>query len=493
MPSDIVSQASVIPIARVDNSADAETGDLSSSSGVAAQSAAQLALAHARCTDVGNARRLVNLHGSRLRYVYPMAAWLVYHAGVWRLDTTGEVMRLAKATVVNIYREAAAISDSTQRRQLAAWADTSESETRLNAMINLARPELAVAPDALDAHPWLLNVQNGTVDLRTLDLLPHSAGHLLTRIAAVPYDPEARSPLFDRVLRHALPDDSVRRFAQTLAGCTLCGENGADVVVLVHGPTRTSKGTIQEAFAAAIGDYAVTAELDLLAERDRPGGPRPELVRLRGARMVSIYETSRRLKLSASLAKTFSGSDPITARDLYGKPLTFRPQATLWLATNYRPKAASDDDALWTRIRELPFTVTIPEAERDPTVRAQLRDPRQHGAAILAWAIEGCRRWKADGLHQPDAVRAATQSYRDEMDPLRSFIAECCRLQPTAWTASDQLRTEYERYARENGERAVDGAHFRDGLRHLGCTPDRRHAGRGWRGIGLAAMESVTV
>jgi putative DNA primase/helicase len=183
--------------------------------------------------------------------------------------------------------------------------------------------------------------------------------------------------------------------------------------------------------------------------------------------------------------KSLSGSDPITARDLYGKPITFRPQATLWVATNHRPKAPSDDDALWERIRELPFTATIPEDERDPDVRAQLRDPSRHGAAILAWAVEGCRLWQAEGLRQPVAVRKATLEYRNEMDPLRGFLADCCALVPAAWTLSASLRSEYERWARQNGEEMIDAARFHDGLRQHGCQPHRRELGRGWRGIRL--------
>ncbi len=201
--------------------------------------------------------------------------------------------------------------------------------------------------------------------------------------------------------------------------------------------------------------------------------------------MVSIYETSRRLKLSASLVKSLAGSDPITARDLHAKPITFRPQATLWLATNYRPHAPTDDDALWERIRELSFDVIVPEDRRDPAVRAALRDPAAHGSAILAWAVQGCLLWQTEGLRQPEAVRAATLDYRAEMDPLAGFLNDACVLRPSAWTPSERLRAEYERWAKESGERPISGAQFREGLRRHGCAAKRRHAGRGWCGIGL--------
>ena len=276
-------------------------------------------------SDSGNAQRFVRLHRGRALHCFPTGMWFVFDGCVWRPDTTGEVMRLAKATVATIYEEASCSTDDQSRKKLAAWALQSENEKRLNAMISVARAELPVSPEDLDRHSRLLNVLNGTIELDSCTLREHRASDLITKLAPVEFNPAARSDLWTRVLEHAIPDEGVRRFAQKLSGYTLSGETGEDVFVSIYGPTRTAKGTFQDALSATLGDYAVTAEFDLLAERDRPSGPRPELVRLRGVRMVSVYETSRRLKLSASLVKSLAGSDPITARDMFSKPLTFRP------------------------------------------------------------------------------------------------------------------------------------------------------------------------
>lgn len=273
-------------------------------------------------TDSGNAARFAQHHRGRLRYSAGIG-WLLYDGVRWRLAGS-EVISLAKSTVARMYREASEILDEEDRKRAATWALKSEDEKRLRSMVSLAECELPVTADQLDQDPWLLNCLNGTVDLRTGDLRPHKPKDLLTKLAPVSYDPSATSELWDRVITHALPDEEVRDFFQRLAGYSLTGCTGEDIFVLVYGPTRTSKGTVQEAIAAALGDYALTAELDLLAERSRAGGPRPELTRLLGARMVSIYETSRRMVLSASLVKTLAGSDPITARGMYKEPFTFK-------------------------------------------------------------------------------------------------------------------------------------------------------------------------
>jgi putative DNA primase/helicase len=354
-------------------------------------------------------------------------------------------------------------------------------------MISLAECDLLVNADKLDQNPWLLNCANGTVDLKTGELRKHDPKDLITRLAPVEYDPVAKSKLWSRVITRALPNQDVRRFFRKLVGYTITGMTGEDIFALIHGPTRTSKGTVQEAIAAMLGDYAITAGLDLLAERNRAGGPRPELTRLLGARMVSLYETSRRMVLSASLVKTLTGSDPVTARTLYKMPITFKPAAKIWVATNHLPKVPADDDALWERIREIPFEVAIPEGERDPTVRSRLREP-EHGAAILAWAVVGCRLWQAEGLAQPAAVRDAGRAYRAEMDPVARYIGECCILGPHLWAASSALREDYETWCREQGETPVGGSEFTGKLGELGCEPlkNSRRGGRGWKGIGIS-------
>jgi putative DNA primase/helicase len=437
-------------------------------------------------SDTGNAERFARHHRGRLLYCDGTAGWLHYDGIRWR-SIGIEITRFAKDTVSTIYQEAARHSDKGKREEIGHWALKSESEQRIRAMISLAKCELPVSEDDLDKDPWLLNCTNGTLDLRTGDLQKHDPANLITKLASVHYDPDAKSSLWNHVMPHALPNKKVRTFFQKLAGYTLTGCTGEDIFALIHGPTRASKGTIQEAIATMLGDYAITAELDMLAERNRTGAPRPEIIRLRGARMVSIYETSRRLTLSASLVKTLAGSDPITARGLFQDPITFKPAAKIWVATNHLPKVPSEDDALWERIREIPFNVTIPEHERDSTVRSRLLEP-EHGAAILAWAVEGCLRWQFEGLTQPDAVREAGRVYRAQMDPIARYFEECCILGPHLWTATAKLREDYETWCREQGEAPITGDPFTCKLRELGCEPkkDNRHGGRGWKGIGIS-------
>ncbi|HHV62226.1 MAG TPA: hypothetical protein GXX51_06270, partial [Firmicutes bacterium] len=128
-------------------------------------------------SDLGNAKRLVSLHGQDLRYCHPWKRWLVWDGTRWKVDGTAEVIRRAKNTVQQIYAEASREQEGDRRKALAKHALKSEAEARIEAMVGLAasEPGIPVLPEDLDRDPWLLNVMNGTLDLRTGELSPFSA------------------------------------------------------------------------------------------------------------------------------------------------------------------------------------------------------------------------------------------------------------------------------------------------------------------------------
>lgn len=447
--------------------------------------------APAHLTDWGNAQRLVRLHGQDMRYCHLWGKWLIWDGRRWAVDTSGAAERLAKSCVAEMYAEASRCRDDDHRKALAKHALKSEGQRAISAMLALAQsePGIPVQPVELDADPWLLNVLNGTIDLRTGELRPHRREDLLIKLAPVEYDAGARSEAWERFLSDATGGDAeLQTFLQRAAGYSLTGETDEEKLFFVHGPAASGKSTFLEALKGAFGDYAETADFETFLARQYVGGPRNDVARLAGARLVVSIEVDEGKKLAEGLVKTLTGGDTVTARFMYREAFSFRPQMKLWLAANHAPKVKDDDEAMWRRILRVPFERVVPKEKRDPRVKATLRDPQQGGPAILAWAVRGCLAWQREGLGIPPAIEQATQAYRLDNDPLREFFASCCVFGPTKTVTIAALNEEYETWCNDNRERPIKAREFNRRLEARGCRRDRDSSGskRIWIGIGLA-------
>ncbi len=435
-----------------------------------------------------NARMFAQKFAGRLRYAGK--AWWWYGGVRWAEDDTGEAMRCAREIPRHWWRlgdPANTAVDSAQRKQHLDWALKSEDAHRLQKLLTLGQsePALAARVEAFDQHTGLLNTPNGTVDIRTGCVMPHDHRRLLTHCTAALYDPHARSAAWDAFLAATLPDGGVQRFVQKALGYALLGNPTEDLVLVGHGPTRTGKTTLVAAIGAALGSYHQTADIDSLAQRQTGSGPRPELVRLRGARLVTTSELNRGVKLDVSLLKRLSGGDSITARGMYTAPVTFRPEFTVFIVGNERPNVPADDDAIWERLREIPFEQRRPEDQRDTNLRTVLADADVTGPAVLGWLIEGAQRYLAEGLRAPAAVLRASADYRTEMNPLTDFVEACIVNDAEARTASSALWLSYLHWRDTSGERHGLGRKgFAQAMKALGYEQDHDSA-HSWIGIAV--------
>lgn len=451
------------------------------------------------CTDLANSERLVARHGSDLRYVAATRQWHVSDGRRWRADDTGEIERRAKETARAIYLEAEAAANAARRKELAAHAVRSEAAAKIAAMITLAQSDAMVAlrADDLDADPWLLNVANGTIDLRTGELRPHRREDLITKLAPVAYDPAARLELFEAFLLQTFGGNAdLIRYVQKAAGYSLCGDTREEALFIAHGPTGGGKTSLAEALRAALGDYAATADPESFLTSRRDGAaPRADIARLHGRRLVVGVEVDQDRRMAEGLVKQLTGGDTVVARHLYREHFEFRPQFKLWIFANDAPRVRDDDDAVWRRLRLVPFVHPVPRERRDPQLKAALRDPRVGGPAVLAWAVAGCVLWQRDGLGTPPVIESATQSYREAQDPVADFIAECAVAEEGAWATIEELYAAYSAWAKAAGERQpLAKRGFGSRLERHGFAADRGARGVAIRrGIGLRDQQRLAM
>jgi putative DNA primase/helicase len=441
-----------------------------------------------RTTDLANARRLVRKYAKDLRYCFAFGKWLVWDGRRWPVDNTGEASRRAKEIVRGIFAEAMNDSLSGEERQaLAKWAIRSESETRIQAMLSLAQsePGMPVTTEELDRDPMLLNCLNGTIDLRTGKLRPHDRHDRITRVLDVEYDPGANCPLWDAFLYKIMGESQpLIDFLRRAVGYTLTGQTIERVLFILFGEGANGKSVFTETIAALLGGYAKRTPTSTLMIKRNDGIPN-DIAALRGMRLVHASESEQGRRLAESQIKDWTGGDTIAARFLHREFFEFKPEFKIWLRTNHKPKIIGTDEAIWDRIKLIPFAVRIEKGDQDKALAQKLLAELP---GILAWAVRGCLEWQGDGLDVPAAVETASQQYRLEMDSFSNFVEACCVVGPNMWALSKDLRLAYKAWAEANGERyLLEGRDFEERLRGLGCEAKSKHAGRGWEGIGLAA------
>jgi putative DNA primase/helicase len=350
-------------------------------------------------------------------------------------------------------------------------------------MLESAKSLLSVDDSRLDADTWLLNVENGTIDLRTGRREKHDSRDLLTKIAPVRADREAKCPLFKKFLRRTTDNNKeLQTFIQKCVGYTLTGDMSEQVFFFVHGARgNNGKSTLVNLFRKMLGDYGVHTPTDTFLVKQYDNNIPADLARLAGARMVTAIEANANRQIDEAKIKGITGGEPITARFMRQNYFQFDPEFKLWLVANDRPRVRGTDDAFWRRVRLIPFNVAIPTKEVDPYLPVKLQ---AEWPGILAWAVRGCLKWQKKGLLQPGAIRAATEAWHSEMDHLKQFADNQLIITPGVKVAASTVFDLYKKWCLQHGEHPLTVQKFTAKFGEtLDITHKRAKGHSWWHGI----------
>jgi len=392
--------------------------------------------------QVRMAYRLAEQYVGKLLYVYGIG-WLSWDGTRWTDEDPGSPTRAVVAVLK------AALGDSIADKELRADIAKCESSTGVAGVLTLAGalPPLTATVADLDADPYALNVANGTLDLLTGVLRSHRPEDRITKVTTGAYNADANSTVWDAFLDRVLPDAEVRGFVQRVVGVALLGTVVEHVLPILTGTGANGKGVFYGAVLDALGDYAGTVEPDLLLHR-QGAHPTGEMD-LMGKRFVVLSETERDRRMAEATMKRLTGGDKIRARRMRQDFIEFKPSHTVVMITNNLPRVSGDDQAIWRRLRVVPFAVTIPKDQWDRHLGETLK---LHADAVLKWAVAGLADYTArGGLDEPTTVLTATSGYQLSSDAVGRFVAEECTLGAVLKATTTQLHERWCSWARDDG------------------------------------------
>tara|TARA_R110002110_G_scaffold36824_9_gene122428 strand:- start:1305 stop:3836 length:2532 start_codon:yes stop_codon:yes gene_type:complete len=446
-------------------------------------------------TDLGNAKRLVRSFQHEVFYCPTHGSWYIYDDTRWNRDLDGAVYRRAKTAVGLIFAEAEAETDPTAQEEIQRHARRSESYTALRAMVGLAasESELVQTTEKLDADPWMFNAANGTIDLRTGKLQDHDRTDLITKISEVPYQPDAKCPLWDEFLLFAAEEDpEVVSFIHRFFGYCMTGMVTEQVMLFMEGTGCNGKTTALLMLMHVMGEYAIQGAPGLLIAKRHESHP-TEVADLMGARFVANSEVNKGGHFAEALIKQLTGSDPIRARRMRQDFFQFVPTHKLCIVANHRPIIKGNDEGIWRRVLRLPWNRRITEDRKDPDFLSKIK---AEAPGILSRLVQGCLEWQRDGLQPPKKVQMATQEYREEMDVLSEFMEDRCIIGRGLKIAKKELYRAYSYWCEDINQKPPSYSLFNRQLQERDFKSfvtsvkngGTRQSLRMWRGLTLKAV-----
>lgn len=432
-------------------------------------------------TESDNAERLFQRYGDSIRYLSQSKRWLVWDGARWEDDGSGRIFEAAKASNRLILKEAHTLEDD-QVTAHTKWAINSLSASNIRNTISMCQSLVPVSAELLDSENMLLNVRSGTIDLATGQQQRHNRADMITKLTGIKYDPGSSCPIWEKFLNTITDGDiELQSFLQRSVGYTMTGDTSEQCLFLCYGTGANGKSVFLSTIQHMMGEYARQADFNTFLEI-KTDGPRNDLARLHGARLVTAVEPDPGKPLAESVVKSLTGDDMITARFLYAENFSFRPTFKIWLAANHKPQIKGQDEGIWRRIRLIPFAVRIAKADMDKHLTRKLKAEMP---GILSWAIDGCLDWKKNGLRAPECVVDAGEKYREEENILCDFLSAQCVSKSHIETSASKLYSAYSEHCKGNGTYQHSQKKFGGTLTSLGYHREKRGGKMYWSGIGI--------
>jgi len=404
-------------------------------------------------TDVRNAEIVLAYYGDKI--IYTKERGFYYFDGKKFVnDRKGEYIRnwIINAIAMEMQKVVSSDLPTDEKDKQLKWLRQSLQTRRLDACLDCLKGFTMTPYNALDADGWLINLQNGVLNLQTMELYPHMPDFLMTKIANASFNPDADCPRFMAFLNEILEGrKDMMEFLQRIAGYTLLGFADEEVTFFLYGTGANGKTTFLNILKGVLGDYAKTVASDVLLPASRRRSVHPEVFAdLYRLRMAVIEEWSETSPISSEALKSVASKGEISARHLFGERFTFKPTHKLFVSTNNMPKLKDITEGAYRRLCIIPFTYFVPADKQDKTLDKKILQTERDG--ILNWMLEGLQRYLAIGLKEvPEPVQSLTVAFRSTTDVVNEWLERRCVVDKNATTKVSDLYADFVAYMKGEG------------------------------------------
>jgi putative DNA primase/helicase len=324
---------------------------------------------------------------------------------------------------------------------------------------------LGISGNEWDQDPYLIACNNGVLDLHNNNFRGGNPPDYIKTSCPTKWLGENQpAPRWCQFLEEIFDGDlELIAYVKRLLGYGIIGIVVHHILIILWGVGRNGKGTLLEILYHVLGPLVGPIQAELLLEQKNTrssAGPSPDIMAMRGKRIVWGSETDEGRKLNAGKVKWLTGGDTLVGRAPYGKrEVAFKPSHLLLMLTNFKPRVNVSDFALWNRIHLIPFKFSFVDDPKEPHHRKidpnLMEDLKKEAPGILAWLVQGFREWKEKGLRPPAAVLQAVEQYKEEEDVVGLFIGDCCVIAAGAKAKGQELYDAYKSWCDREGRKPM--------------------------------------
>lgn len=435
--------------------------------------------------DTGNAKRFLLFCRDFVKFNSTTQEWINWSGKYWCSENAySDIIRLAQTVMEKYYlvvKEDKNLDPQIQKIIL-SHAKASNNRGNLDNTLNLVKHMNYVKE--MTTKPWLLNVQNGIVNLKTKTLLSHHPKHGCTNICICDYDPRAESSRFKKFTKEIVDyNDEMYTYLKRAAGYWSTGLRREEKFYVFLGNGGNGKSKFLEAISYTLGGYANEFPTNALTKTNTDSSkPTPELIPLMHCRFAHTSELQAQNVINDACIKQYTGNAKLLVRKMRQEYSKIDVAFKIVVDTNYAPQFRRLDDAIKRRLVIIPFTKQFKGKDRDDRIEEKLQSDCKY---ILRFLVDGAYEYFNYGLQEPAIVRQTTMAYCNESDSVMSFLENATTNEQGSLEKSSVLHQAYISYCQTNDFEPLDNKSFSQELTKRGLDKKLKNSGTFFKNIKL--------